>query len=63
MQAGDRKQGIYIGDLMAIFAQKFDRFCLYLSEALINLVKYGTEIKILLNKITLKLIGDFIPKL
>ena len=51
---------------MAIFAQKFDHFRLYLLEALINLLKHGTKIKILLNETTwfyLKLIGDFIPKL
>ena len=37
---------------MTIFAQKFDRLCLYLPEALINLLKHGTKINVLLNKIT-----------
>ena len=37
---------------MAIFAQKFDHFCLYLPEALINVLKHGTNIKIFLNETT-----------
>ena len=34
------------------FAQKFNHFCLYLPEALINLLKHGTIINILLNETT-----------
>ena len=37
---------------VAIFAQKFDYSCLYLPEALINLLKHCTKVKVLLNETT-----------
>ena len=46
---------------MAILAQKFDHFCLYLPKA----VKYDTKVKVLSNKATgfyVKLIGCSILK-
>ena len=54
-----------IADLtfVAIFAQKFDHFCLYLPEVLIDVLKHGTKVKVLLNKTNLKLIGNSILKL
>ena len=51
---------------MEIFAQKFDHSRLYSPEAVIKLLKHGTNIKLLLNKknkFYLKLIGDFIRSL
>ena len=37
---------------MAIFAHKFDHFCLYLPEALIDMLKHDTKVKVLLNETT-----------
>ena len=51
---------------VATFAQKFNHFCLYFPEALIDVLKHGTKVKVLLSKTTgfyLKLIGHFILKL
>ena len=38
---------------MAIFAQKFDHFCPYLPEALIDMLKHDIKVKALLNETTL----------
>ena len=41
------------GDLfIAIFPQNFNHFCIYLPEALIDMLKHGTIVKVFLNETT-----------
>ena len=37
---------------MATYTQKFDHFCLYLPEALIDMLKHDPKVKVLLNETT-----------